>query len=69
MESNNNNINDGVFALLTDKFGDDVPSDVVFDVCTKFNWKCKLVFYFVNLLKCQLIFRFQWKTASTIYYD
>lgn len=47
METNNIS-NDYVFAHLTDKF-DDVPSDVIFDVCTKFNWKCKLFLCLVKL--------------------
>lgn len=46
MESNNNIYNDGVFAALTFDFGDEIESEVIFRVCTKFNWNCK--FYFAN---------------------
>lgn len=45
MENNNNNIsNDGVLAILIHEFGDEIQSDVLFEVCTKFNWNCKLYF-------------------------
>lgn len=43
MESNNNISNDGIFALLTFNFGDEIESEVIFKVCTKFNWNCELV--------------------------
>lgn len=38
---NNNETIDGVFAKLTDLFGDVLTSDVIFSVCSKLNWKCK----------------------------
>lgn len=45
-ENNNNNIsNDGLLAFLTDKFGDDIPSDEIFGICSKLNWKCK---FYIN---------------------
>lgn len=46
LESNNNVSNDGVLAVLLDKFGEKLSSDAILAVCTKFNWNCKFNFYF-----------------------
>lgn len=43
--------NDDVFAQLTELFGELLSADLILNVCTTYNWKCKFFSFVIEKIK------------------